>query len=219
LSKELPELGLKKENCTEMSWIDSVLWWDQGNVTKPETLLNRELNSADYLKRKSDYVQTPISKDGLNDLWDLMIQLGNAGLVFNPYGGKMNEIPASATPFPHRKGNLFKIQYSITWHEAGSETANNATSHLKTLYSYMTPYVSKNPRGSYLNYRDLDIGVNNWGNDSFDQGKVYGLKYFGENFDRLTKVKAAVDPENFFRNEQSIPPWPVGGETSIPSKR
>jgi hypothetical protein len=220
LSKELPELGLKKENCTEMRWIDSVIWWDQGNVTKPETLLNRDLNSADYLKRKSDYVQTPISKEGLNNLWDLMIKLGKAGLVFNPYGGKMNEINASATPFPHRAGNLFKIQYSITWHEAGSEAANNATSMLKTLYSYMTPFVSKNPRGSYLNYRDLDIGVNNWGKDSFNQGKVYGLKYFGENFDRLTKVKAVVDPENFFRNEQSIPPRrAIAGETSRPSKR
>ncbi|KAG7034775.1 Berberine bridge enzyme-like 21, partial [Cucurbita argyrosperma subsp. argyrosperma] len=28
LGKEFPELGLLKENCIELSWIDSVLWWE-----------------------------------------------------------------------------------------------------------------------------------------------------------------------------------------------
>ena len=40
-------------------------------------------------------------------------------------------------------------------------------------------------------------------------GKVYGDKYFLNNFERLVKVKTAVDPQNFFRYEQSIPPLPL----------
>lgn len=134
-----------------------------------------------------------------------MIELGKVGFVFNSYGGKMSEIPASATPFPHRAGNIYKIQYSVNWHEEGSEADKNYMSQIRSLYSFMTPFVSKSPRGAFLNYRDLDIGVTDNGKNSYTEGEVYGEKYFGPNFVRLVKVKTAVDPENFFRNEQSIP--------------
>ncbi|XP_016648184.1 PREDICTED: reticuline oxidase-like protein [Prunus mume] len=131
LGKEFPELGLKKENCMEMTWIDSVLWranFDNG--TKPEAWVGED---------------------------------------------------------------------------AGEDSEKNYLTQSRRLYSYMTPFVSKNPRSAFLNYRDLDIGDN-----SYEEGKVYGLKYFNDNFDRLLKVKTAVDPENFFRNEQSIPTLPNG---------
>ncbi|XP_057431435.1 berberine bridge enzyme-like 21 [Lotus japonicus] len=211
LGKEFPVLGLKKENCTELSWINSVLWWndDESFVkgAKPETLLDRNVNSADFLKRKSDYVQKPISRDGLESIWKKLIELGKVGFVFNPYGGKMNEIPSDATPFPHRTGNLFKMQYSVNWHDPSPALAQNYTNQAKIMYSYMTPFVSKT-RSAYLNYRDLDIGVNNFDQRSYQEGEVYGTKYFGNNFERLVKVKTAVDPVNFFRNEQSIPVHP-----------
>ncbi|XP_020230813.1 berberine bridge enzyme-like 21 [Cajanus cajan] len=212
LGKQFPLLGLKKENCIEVSWIESVLWWDDdknlAGGAKPEILLNRDTNSARFLKRKSDYVQKPISRAGLEGLWKTMIQLGKTGLVFNPYGGKMAEIPSDATPFPHRKGNLFKMQYSVTWDDPSPAAAQNFINQTRTLYSYMTPFVSQNPRSAFLNYRDLDIGVNSFGKNSFQEGEVYGSKYFNGNFERLVKVKTAVDPQNFFRNEQSIPVRP-----------
>ena len=209
LDKDFPELGLKKEDVMEMSWIDSVVWWaNYDNGTSPNVLLDRNPDSANFLKRKSDYVQTPISKDGLEWLWKRMIELGKTGLVFNPYGGRMSEIASSATPFPHRAGNLFKIQYSMNWEEEGIEIEKNYTTQIRRLYSYMTPFVSKNPRSAFLNYRDLDIGTNNNDKNSYEDGEVYGVKYFNDNFDRLVKVKTAVDPHNFFWNEQSIPTLP-----------
>ena len=57
----------------------------------------------------------------------------------------------------------------------------------KKLYSYMTPFVSKNPRSGFLNYRDLDIGVNSFGENSF-QGEVYRAKYFNNNFQSLVRL-------------------------------
>ncbi|XP_018814064.1 berberine bridge enzyme-like 21 [Juglans regia] len=209
LEKDFPELGLKKENVNETSWIQSVLWWANYDIgTSPDILLDRNPDSANFLKRKSDYVQTPISKDGLEWLWKKMIQIGKTGLVFNPYGGKMSEIPSSATPFPHRAGNLFKIQYSVNWEVEGIEADKNYTTQIRKLFSYMTPFVSKNPRSAFLNYRDVDIGTQKNDENSYEDGKIYGVKYFNENFDRLVKVKTAVDPENFFWNEQSIPVLP-----------
>ncbi|GLU17509.1 hypothetical protein SLE2022_338720 [Rubroshorea leprosula] len=205
LEKDLPELGLKKENCTEMGWIQSVLWWNNfENGTSPDALLNRDPDNADFLKRKSDYVQKPISKDGLEWLWKRMIELGRPGLVFNPYGGRMAEIKATDTPMPHRAGNLFKIQYSTSWTNSSEEVAKNSINMLNRLHSYMTGFVSKNPRSAFFPYRDIDNGINK--NGSYEEGKVYGVKYFNDNFERLVDVKTAVDPENYFWNEQSIPP-------------
>ena len=63
----------------------------------------------------------------------------------------------------------------------------------------MTNYVSKNPRGAFLNYRDLDIEVmTGTGKNAYNSAKVYGEKYFMGNFARLVKVKTNVDPDNFF---------------------
>ncbi|XP_010556147.1 PREDICTED: reticuline oxidase-like protein [Tarenaya hassleriana] len=210
LAKDFPELGLKAENCTELSWIQSAVWWDNHEdaaTINPEILLEREPDTASFGKRKSDYVETEIPKEGLDYLFKKMVEVGKVGLVFNPYGGKMSEVPTTETPFPHRK-KLFKIQHSMNWKDAGTVAENDFLNKSRTFYGFMAPFVSKNPRLSYLNYRDLDIGINDHGRDSYKQGEVYGRKYFAENFDRLVKVKTAVDPQNFFRNEQSIPTLP-----------
>jgi FAD/FMN-containing dehydrogenase len=212
LGKQFPLLGLKKEDCIELSWINAVIWYNDADAynsgAKPESLLDRNVNMASFGKRKSDYVQKPISKDALELIWKKMIELGKVGFVFNPYGGKMAEIPADATPFPHRAGNLFKVQFSVNWQDPSPNATLGYLNQAKILYSFMTPYVSKNPRSAYINYRDLDIGINSFGKNSYQEGQVYGAKYFNNNFDRLVKIKTAVDPENFFRNEQSIPVHP-----------
>ncbi|KAG6642506.1 hypothetical protein I3843_09G140600 [Carya illinoinensis] len=209
MKKSFPELGLKKSDCNETSWAQSVLiFWKYTNGTaNVHDLLNRTQDLA-YFKRKSDYLKKPISKDGLEVIWKRLIELQHVALTFNPYGGRMAEIPAKETPFPHRAGNLAKIQYAVDWHEAAKEDYYiNLT---RKLYSYMTPYVSKNPRVAFFNYKDLDLGINHNGKDSYSEGKVYGIKYFKGNFKRLVKIKTEVDPGNFFRNEQSVPTLPHG---------
>ncbi|XP_057763851.1 berberine bridge enzyme-like 21 [Salvia miltiorrhiza] len=209
---QFPKLGLRKSDCREMSWIDSVLFWGNfDNTTSPAALLSRTPDSVNFLKRKSDYVKKPISISGLEKIFKKMVELGKVGLVFNAYGGRMAEIPESETPFPHRAGNIFKIQYSVNWDEEGAAADKNYMDQIRSLYSFMAPYVSKNPREAYLNYRDLDIGTTDNGENSYSDGKVYGVKYFKSNFDRLVKVKTAVDPDNVFRNEQSIPVLPFRG--------
>ncbi|XP_074321627.1 berberine bridge enzyme-like 21 [Silene latifolia] len=204
LNSKLPELGIEKADCHEMSWGKGILFLlNHDKETPYEVLLSRNY-TASYQKNKSDYVQKPIEKQDLELLWKKLIELEKPILVFSAYGGKMNKIPATRTPFPHRKGNLFKIQYFIYWKDnVGQDIEAKNIGILRKLYEFMTPYVSKNPRGAFLNYRDIDIGVShNW---TYDEGEVYGRKYFLGNFDRLVKVKTKVDPHNFFRYEQSLP--------------
>ncbi|KAK3433772.1 hypothetical protein EUGRSUZ_D01053 [Eucalyptus grandis] len=197
ISDGFPELGLRSSDCIEMSWVESTLYWMNFPIGTPvDALLSRAPKGLMHLKRKSDYVRHIISKDELELLWKRMIDLERPILTFNPYGGKMGKIPTTETPFPHRAGNY------------GRSTAQHNIELTRKLYNYMTPFVSKNPRAAFLNYRDLDLGVNHNGDESYEEAKVYGVRYFKGNFNRLVKIKTKVDPRNFFRNEQSIPVLP-----------
>ncbi|CAI0393593.1 unnamed protein product [Linum tenue] len=159
-----------------------------------------------HLKRKSDYVQRPIDRPGLEAIWRKMMEVEVVKMAFNPYGGRMSEIAAEATPFPHRAGNLWKIQYQVNWDEGGAEAERRHVALCREMYDYMTPYVSRNPRASFLNYKDLDLGVNGGGGGAA-AAEGYGRSYFKGNFDRLVKIKSKVDPHNLFRHEQSVPTY------------
>jgi len=210
MQKSFPKLGLVRKDCTEMSWIQSVLFIAGFNYSEPtNVLLNRtQLNGVSFFKAKSDYVRDPIPDVGLEGLWPFLYEdeAEDAFVQFTPYGGVMDKISESETPFPHRSGNIFHIQYLVSWQEKGDVAAQRHVNWIRKVYNYMEAYVSKSPRAAYLNYRDLDIGVNNNGYTSFSQASIWGFKYFDNNFNRLARVKTRVDPRNFFRNEQSIPP-------------
>ncbi|KAF3615069.1 putative cannabidiolic acid synthase-like [Capsicum annuum] len=112
MKKSFPELGLVKEDCIELSWIESVLysWFPVG--TSLDALLDRKIKDLAgyvYFKRKSDYVQHPISIYGLQGLWKLMNQQGQnpPDLSFTPYGGKISDFSESEIPFPPRVGNIY----------------------------------------------------------------------------------------------------------------
>ncbi|CAM8883047.1 unnamed protein product [Rhodiola kirilowii] len=199
LASKFPLLGLKKENCIETNWVKSTMFWYGVPLnTSNDFLLQRIPSFSSYLKRKSDYVKNPIPLPGLKAITNKMIdQGGKVSMAFNPYGGRMAEISSNATAFPHRAGNLWKIQYSANWKNATD--GDEYLDAMNDLYAFMTPYVSKNPREAFLNYRDIDIGTNDLGHRDF------GYKYFTSNFQRLVQIKTAVDPGNFFKNEQSIP--------------
>nr|XP_043630325.1 berberine bridge enzyme-like 8 [Erigeron canadensis] len=207
LDRDFPELGLQKSDCIEMSWIESVLFYTDFPIGTPTTtLLSRTPQSLNPYKVKSDYVQKPISKHGFEFIFEKMKELENQMLTFSPYGGRMSKISEFAKPFPHRAGNIAKIAYETNWEELGDEAATRNLNFTRVMYDYMTPFVSMNPREAFLNYRDLEIGVNSHGKNAYVEGMVYGHKYFKEtNYKRLTRVKTRVDPNNFFRNEQSIP--------------
>ncbi|XP_074308657.1 berberine bridge enzyme-like 3 [Silene latifolia] len=201
MDKNFPILGLKRNDCLEMSWVQTHLFWNFLPQTTPiEVLLQRTPTPPhDFQKHKSDYVKTPIPRAGLETIWKKMMEVETIILQWNPYGGRMREIAENATPFPHRAGIVFKMQYITQWKDESKQALIKNIEATRDLHDTFTPYVTSNPREAFLNYRDIDVGTNVNGSLSF------AVNYFKDNVNRLLKVKAKVDPTNFFRYEQSIP--------------
>lgn len=209
MNKCFPELGLTQKDCVEMSWIESVLYIAgfPGTV-KPEFLLQgKSFFNKTYFKAKSDFVKEPIPPYALEGIWKRFLQEDSPFSIWNAYGGMMGKIPESETPFPHREGRKFMIQWLTAWQSGDKKTTDKHIDWIRKLYDFVAPYVSKYPREAYVNYRDLDLGVDELiGKISYLKASVWGSKYFKDNFKRLVQVKTKVDPDNFFRHEQSIPP-------------
>lgn len=210
-----PELRIIENDCKETSWIESILFFagleDQSTVSD---LKNRLLQDKLYYKAKSDYVREPIPPLGLTTALDFLDKQPKGYVIMDPYGGAMQDISSASIPFPHRKGNLFTIQYLVEWKEPDNDKTNDYIAWIRGFYGAMTPYVSRDPRSSYVNYIDVDLGVMNWikttvgsnDDDAVEMGRKWGEKYFGMNYDRLVKAKTQIDPYNVFRHQQSIPP-------------
>ncbi|CAN6807485.1 unnamed protein product [Brassica oleracea] len=211
MNKRFPELYLREPDCMVKKWIDSVVFWAEYPENAPlEILLEKISVNESYWKRTSDFVQTPISKRGIAKIFQTMIYHSplprRVWMQWNPWGGRMAEIASDETPFPHRAGNVFMIEHFMNWYAPGNELEEAFLAISRSFKMAMTPFVSKNPREAFLNYRDVDIGITTPGyNATFEKAKVYGEKYFQGNYLRLFQVKARFDPTNFFRSQQGIP--------------
>ncbi|XP_074374812.1 berberine bridge enzyme-like 23 [Apium graveolens] len=214
MNDRFPSLGLIESECFEMPWINtSILYWGakQGNEYPLDEILNRTDRLVGTYKGKSDFVNKPLPTSAFQGIWDLFTE-ENGLIILEPFGGKMDEFSEHDLPFPYRNGTLYNIQYLIHWQNNNQEQGQRSMEWINKMYEYMTPFVTSNPRGAYVNYRDLDLGMNQQGKSSYNAAKVWGQKYFGSNFDKLCRVKQRVDPRDFFSHEQSIPPMSVESE-------
>ncbi|WMV27620.1 hypothetical protein MTR67_021005 [Solanum verrucosum] len=215
LNNAFPELGIRKHDFKEMNWIKSILFFSElDNTSNVSLLKQRYFEKKSYFKAKSDYVKTPISMDGIMTTLDVLEKEPKGHIILDPYGGAMERISEDAIAFPHRKGNLFGIQYLVEWGKKdNSITKSNAyIEWIREFYNTMAPFVSSAPRAAYVNYIDLDLGVidnlliNTNAGHAMERARVWGQKYFLNNYDRLVKAKTIIDPLNVFRHQQGIPP-------------
>ena len=98
----------------------------------------------------------------------------------------MNRIPPHESAFFWRKTKYY-VEWTSSWTKDFEDRKNIAL--VERTRSELKPFVV----GSYVNVPDLLI-------------KNYGQEYYGENFERLRRIKAKYDPENVFNFVQSIPP-------------
>ncbi|XP_051129294.1 berberine bridge enzyme-like D-2, partial [Andrographis paniculata] len=211
LQKFFPQLKIKIENCQEMTWIESILYFSGlKNGTQIEGLKDRFLHNKNYFKAKSDYVRNPITRQGIRTLIGALEKQPKGYVIMDPYGGKMGRIKKDSIAFPHREGNLFTVQYLVDWEEDEDVRREEYMEWIRGVYGEMEGHVSADPRAAYVNYVDYDLGVMGDGHvdggDEVERARVWGEKYFLENYERLVRAKTMIDPMNVFRNQQGIPP-------------
>ncbi|KAJ6797349.1 putative reticuline oxidase [Iris pallida] len=209
LARRFPELGLNESDCAEMSWVESAVRF--AGLKSKSDLTDRSTSYGKiYSKSKSDYVRVPIPLSGLTGAFNWLAKEPKSEIFLEPYGGAMDRIPSHDVPFPHRRGNLYGIQYIVGWTKVDDGAGYKYVAWLREFYEYMARYVSKEPtRAAYVNCVDLDLGVVDWSGPDRDRAgaaRVWGEKYFLGNYDRLVRAKTAIDPGNMFRHQQSIPP-------------
>jgi hypothetical protein len=208
MGREFPELNMTSADCRPRTYLESTAlsFTTLDNIGTPEEMLLDRTSDLDIsVEGKSDYVRRPISKDAWNDIFSWFKMNGSGLIMLEPHGGFIGSVPNATTPYPHRDGVLYVIQYLVFWPGANGATAQT---WLHDFYDFMGQHVTSNPREAYVNFRDLDIGQNAVVDDvsTFESGQVWGERYFMGNFRRLAMVKAQVDPTDYFRNEQTTPP-------------
>jgi FAD/FMN-containing dehydrogenase len=131
---------------------------------------------------KSDYVAKPLPATARQALVQAALARaqipGSGAILFDAYGGAINQVPPAATAFVHRKV-LFCIQY-LTYDGGGA--------WLSSTYAKMRPYVTG---GAYFNYTDPDL-------------KHWQTAYYGSNYSRLLAIRRAIDPHHYFNFPQAI---------------
>ena len=103
-------------------------------------------------------------------------------------GGAMGRVPAHATAFAHRQGRIMMNVAAIH---------NPATSERSEHVAWadgLTAELDDGDRGAYAGFLE-------------DEGEErVRAAYPGSTWDRLRRIKARYDPDNFFRLNQNIPP-------------
>lgn len=131
--------------------------------------------------------------DGYSDLENISDEvikniLEGHGLIFqiNTLGGNINsEEFAVASCFPHRKA-LFLSELQCYW-----EKKKNSDERINRFKEVQSIFLEAGLKRQYVNYPALE-------NENYESA------YYGENIDRLKKLKTKYDPSNSFSHPQSI---------------
>jgi FAD/FMN-containing dehydrogenase len=145
---------------------------------------------------KSDFFTRPLTSSGIGTLLSGVQRLqqvagapgGSGGIAFDALGGAVNRVAPGATAYVHRNA-LFQAQYTTGW-PVGSGSAGVVRQHAwqRAFWRSMRPYASGQ---AYQNYIDPDL-------------TGWRQAYYGANYARLTRVKAAYDPDRVFTFPQAV---------------
>jgi FAD/FMN-containing dehydrogenase len=145
-----------------------------------------------FLFSKSEFFGRALPAEAIAALLEVFGQERSPGeereLDFMPWGGAYSRVPPDATAFVHRD-ELFQLKHALVVDPSASLGDKQAAHRWVT-----RSWASVHPWGSgrvFQNFPDPDL-------DEWPEA------YFGTNLDRLVRVKAHYDPENFFRSHESL---------------
>ncbi|REE99658.1 FAD-binding oxidoreductase [Thermomonospora umbrina] len=201
VTKAMGEFGPMPEFATpqRLPWLQATRYLGVTNSILVDPTLRGDYKSA-YLRRNIPEQQIATM---YRHLTRTDFANPNAMVLLSSYGAAVNSVSRTATASVHRD-SAFKLLYQTYWHSAGEDAANLAW--LRGIYEDVyaatggVPVSDQNTDGCYVNYPDIDL------NDPLRNrsGVPWSTLYYGENYPRLQRVKAAWDPADVFRHGQSV---------------
>ncbi|WP_344291891.1 FAD-binding oxidoreductase, partial [Streptomyces synnematoformans] len=201
LTRAMGEHGPMPEYYTprRMPWLQSARYLGTTNSTLVDPSLRGDYKSSFHKKNLTDAQ--------IATLWKHLVRtdLDNPGamVLLSSYGGAVNAVGAAATAYVHRD-SAFKLLFQSYWQSAADDAVN--IGWLRDMYEETyrktggVPVLDDATDGCYVNYCDIDLGdpARN------RSGVGWPTLYYGANYPRLQRVKAAYDPGDRFRHGQSI---------------
>jgi FAD/FMN-containing dehydrogenase len=108
-------------------------------------------------------------------------------IFIGAFGGVVNKVPSDATPYAHRDA-LYIMNVHTRWDEPSEDS--KCIAWAREFFDVTAPYATG---GVYVNFLTED-----------EAGRT-GAAY-GQNYDRLMRIKKTYDPQNLFRQNQNIRP-------------
>jgi FAD/FMN-containing dehydrogenase len=145
-----------------------------------------------HLYAKSEFFRRPLPGETAAALVEHL----NRGLMpgqsrevdFLPWGGAYNRVATDATAFAHRRERFLVQHLVLVGADATPAERVAARDWLAGSWRLVHPWGSG---GVYPNFPDPDL-------------QDWARAYHGNNYERLRRVKAAYDPDDFFRFHQSL---------------
>lgn len=140
----------------------------------------------DHAYSRSEFFRRELPGETIDALLDHFARGRHTRVLdFSPWGAAYNRVPTAATAFAHRD-ERFLLKQEVLVDPRASDAA--ARDWLARSWALVHPWGSG---GVYPNFPDPEL-------------EQPGLAYHGENLERLRRVKAAYDPGNVFRFDQSL---------------
>ena len=166
----------QKVTIKEIPWLEAVA---RIAATQPD---------SEPFKSVGPFVNNLLPEEGLGIIEQFINNppTSSVSILFHGLGGAVARVPKQSTAYFYRKA-LSNMSLWATWD--APKRAALGIRWVEDFYKAMSPFT----RGVYVNTPDLSI-------------KNWQVAYYGDNFQRLTRVKAKYDPDNIFNFPQSIPP-------------
>jgi FAD/FMN-containing dehydrogenase len=105
-------------------------------------------------------------------------------------GGAMARVPGDSTAFANRHHNWW-LNFALHWDDAKLDPSN--IGQIRAAHEALKPWLGTGVYANMLNFDEADRLIDAYGGQ--------------ERYDRLARVKAQYDPDNFFRsNNAAIAP-------------
>ncbi|MGE8080144.1 FAD-binding oxidoreductase [Peribacillus loiseleuriae] len=166
------------QRVKEVPYIDTVQFFDSPSGDRPTNF-----------KRSGSFIEEPLPREAILKMKQFLARAPNenAAIWHQSLGGAVGRLDPKDTAYYYREA-IIAQEYISSWNSTSEERQN--VHWIESLRRGL----SKNTMGDYVNWPD--IYIKDWPNT-----------YYGENANRLRKVKTAYDPYNVFTFPQSIPPF------------